>query len=549
MNSEHDQIKFNGDPDVVDKEEDKMSSEKDHKKFNDDPYVVGKWEMIETEFMGAATHTALLPGNKVFAYGGSSLDRRAFKHPPPAEILDLDTMQTRRISMQGVEGDLWCGGHTLLEDGKLMFVGGTYEYPPSGEGAYKGLDHAYTFDPFTEQWVQLDNMLEGRWYPTVIRLADNTVLSIAGLPKGEEGKNLGLKDIIQKNQEIYRPGQGWVLMDEKRMFPLYPRLHLLSNGDVFYSGVFNTHFFLPGLFPSMRWKSGKGWRKVGGHHKDKSREEGVSLLLALRPEDNYAERIMVAGGGNAALFRGLTAVLQRLGKSSWIEKLRSNKALNSVDLIDLSEDNPRWQQKASMHKRRIHGVGVLLPDGAVLVVGGMTRHGHVEGTQIEKFAVRSPEMYDPVDDVWHLLPPQQKNRVYHSTALLLPDGRVISMGSNPHPGHIEKSIEIYSPPYLFWGDRPVILEYPEKITYDQTFNLKVDNTRHISQVVLRRLDVLTHVTNTDQRLLELTCKVLSDEKLEVDGPLKREHMPQGYCLLFVISKDGVPSEGKFVLVQ
>lgn len=203
-----------------------------------------------------------------------------------------------------------------------------------------------------------------------------------------------------------------------------------------------------------------------------------------------------------------------------------------------------------MHKQRIHAVGVLLPDGNVLAVGGMKRHGHIEGTRIDKFAVHEPEMYDPVEDVWHLLPAQKKNRVYHSTALLMPDGRVISMGSNPHDGLIEKSIEIYSPPYLFWGDRPVIVDpVPEKITYNQTFTLKLNNARRISQVVLMRPDVITHITNTDQRLLELTWKVLNDEELEVNGPLKREHMPQGYCLLFAISDNGVPSIGKFVLVH
>lgn len=525
--------------------------------INDDPYVVGKWEMIEAQFQGSPTHVALLPNNKIFAYGGSSLDRCAFEYPPPAEILDLDTMQTRRISMEGVKGDLWCGGHTLLEDGNLLFLGGTAAYPPSGEGIFKGHQQACIFDPFTEKWEPLPDMIKGRWYPTAIRTADNSVLVIAGFPEGEEGQALGLKDIKQPVQEIFRRDSGWSTMVEERMFPLYPRLHLLPDGDVFYSGVFNTHFFFPGLFPSSRWDhKTRKWSKLGGHHAEKNREEGISLILALRPPD-YEARIMVAGGGNAALFRNLVTFLQRFGKESWIENLGSNQALASVDIIEIPRqesgnqitEKPRWTKKSEMHKRRIHAVGVLLPDGKVLVVGGMSRHGHVEGSQIEKFAVHEPEMYDPVNDTWCLLPRQERGRVYHSTAILLPDGRVISMGSNPHDGMIEKTIEIYSPPYLFRGERPIIQDFPETVGYGTNFEIHLEKPQNIKQVVLRRLDVLTHVTNTDQRLIELSSEKFGKSKLGIRIPDDRALIPEGYYLLYVLNTVGVPSVGKYVLVQ
>ncbi len=143
---------------------------------------------------------------------------------------------------------------------------------------------------------------------------------------------------------------------------------------------------------------------------------------------------------------------------------------------------------------------------------------------------------------------QARDRTYHSTALLLPDGRVISMGSNPTKDCVEHSIEIFSPPYLFRGDRPLVTAHPERLAFGQSFNLRVDQARQVSQVVLMRPEALTHVTNTDQRLLELEFKVLGDDKLEVRGPAGATHMPQGYSLLFVLSNDGVPSEGKFIQV-
>lgn len=494
----------------------------------------GEWELLDAEFKSAATHTALLRTNKIFIYGGSSLDKDKFPNPPPAEILNLDTMQTRRISMRGVKGDLWCGGHTMLEDGRLLFVGGTSKYlnlPKWFPGIYPGLDTAYIYDPFYDRWEEQKKMHVGRWYPTLIRLADNTVNVVAGFTHS-------FPYLFLFMQETFRAGSNggfWGKMKHRKFFPLYPRLHLLNDGDVFYSGVFNVHLEFPQIFPSSRWSyKTKKWKKLGGKHVHKHREEGISLLMALRPGDYYADKILIAGGGHRAF----------------------QTATDSVEMIDLSQSDPKWGKKSAMTRDRIHAVGVQLPDGNILVVGGKTgttKHSHDNHEYDcgnDHDAVRESEMYDPDTDAWTLMAEQHKDRIYHSTAILLPDGKVLSMGSNPEAKCIEKSIEIYSPPYLFWGDRPVIVDpSPEKITYRQTFSLKVDNTRQISQVVLRRLDVITHVTNTDQRLLELTFKVSSNEKLEVDGPLKREHMPQGYCLLFVISNDGVPSEGKFVLVQ
>ena len=141
---------------------------------------------------------------------------------------------------------------------------------------------------------------------------------------------------------------------------------------------------------------------------------------------------------------------------------------------------------------------------------------------------------------------QQKPRVYHSTALLLPDGRVISMGSNPMSKSIEKSIELFSPPYLFRGERPVIAGHPEQIQFHAEFSITVHQAEQIAKVVLMRPDVVTHVTNTDQRLVEITFTVRHHETLEVQAPPTPAVMPHGYCLLFVLDRNVVPSVGKFV---
>jgi hypothetical protein len=270
---------------------------------------------------------------------------------------------------------------------------------------------------------------------------------------------------------------------------------------------------------------------VGGGHLDPQREEGISLLLGLRPP-TYRGRVLVAGDGHR----------------------RHKTAIDSAEMIALDQPDPHWVSAGTMCCARIHANGVLLPDGKVVVVGGKTgetkhKHGaHAPEAGGDPDAVHTAEMYDSDRNAWTPLAAQQKDRLYHSSALLLPDARVISMGSNPDPNVIERTLEVYSPPYLFRGDRPVLTSWPDRLTYGQPFGLGADRARQISQVVLMRPEVVTHLTNTDQRLLELEFKVTGDDRLEVQGPPSATHMPNGYVLLFVLNGDGVPSVGKFAKV-
>lgn len=532
------------------------------------PEMVGKWEMPGIAFSNSATHVALLPTNKIFIYGGSSLDPDEFNQPtlPRAEIVDMNTDPwcIDILNCDAFTCDLWCGGHTFLADGRLLFVGGTGYYPQAPDPFYGGLKEAYLFDPFTESWEQLPDMSVGRWYPSLVRLADDRVLTLSGLEIRAPGDHpetntlkilyelvTKIKQYITHVHEVFDPvTKTWSQLDEQRVIPLYPRLHLLPDGDVFYSGVFNTHFFTPGRFPSARWNpQTQAWTTVGGRHWKKGREEGISVLLALRPPD-YTPQILIAGGGTHNFGRSLMTLLHSIGKDSWSSIFQGlTHVQDSVERIDLSLPEPRWELAGKMHRPRVHANGVLLPDGKVAVVGGMSGYGHISEMHGVPNAVCEAEMYDPSSNTWTLMAAQQKPRVYHSTAILLPDARVISMGSNPRSKMIEKSIEIYSPPYLFRGDRPVILESPERIALGQPFAIRVDQARQSGQVVLMRPEVLTHVTNTDQRLLELEFKIASDQKLEVQGPPTPAHMPRGYCLLFVLNQDGVPSVGKFVKLE
>jgi hypothetical protein len=532
------------------------------------PAIVGKWTMLEAQFVNAATHAALLPTGKIFSFGGSSLDPDQFPTPilPRGEILDMSTSlsQTYPLNCDSVNGDLWCGGHTFLPDGKLLFVGGTSYFPTSPDPFYGGLKEAYLFDPFSETWERLDDMHAGRWYPTLVRLSDDRILTLSGLgyraPSETPETNIlkilfelitKIRERINQVHEVFDPQTNtWGRMKAERDLPLYPRMHLLPDGDVFYSGVFNSHYFVPGRYPSARWSpETEKWTNLGGRHWQKNREEGASVLLALRPP-GYTPEILIAGGGTHNLGRSLMALLHSIGKESWSHFFSFlTKVQDTVERINLSEPDPRWQLMGRMHHRRVHANSVLLPDGKILMVGGISSYGHSDDTHGEHGAVLEAEMYDPLTNNWTLMAAQQKARVYHSTALLLPDARIISMGSNPRAKSIEKTIEVFSPPYLFWGERPEIFQHPGQIAYGQAFSIRVFPARQIGQVVLMRPEVLTHVTNTDQRLLELEFKIMDEETLKVQGPPTPAHMPRGYCLLFVLDNGFVPSVGKFVQLR
>jgi hypothetical protein len=140
------------------------------------------------------------------------------------------------------------------------------------------------------------------------------------------------------------------------------------------------------------------------------------------------------------------------------------------------------------------------------------------------------------------------DRLYHSGALLLPDGRVLTCGSNPARRVDELRIETYRPPYLYQGPRPGIVDTPESVTYGEAFDVDTPEAPDIDEVVLVRPATATHCLTTDQRLVELAVEHREDATLTARIPDEPNVLPPGYYMLFVLS-DGVPSEAPFLRVH
>nr|WP_225937245.1 galactose oxidase-like domain-containing protein [Myxococcus sp. RHSTA-1-4] len=210
----------------------------------------------------------------------------------------------------------------------------------------------------------------------------------------------------------------------------------------------------------------------------------------------------------------------------------------TVETIDLNVSSPAWRYVASMTTARRQHNAVILPDGRVLVLGGTRGSGFDNSS----YPVRHAEVYDPATNRWTRLASNAAYRGYHSTALLLPDGRVLSAG-----GRKVRTAEVYSPPYLFKGARPVVSSAPGTVAPGTTFTLSTPDAASITRVSLIALGSVTHAFDQHQRLVTLGF-TRGTGSLTITAPPNNNVAPPGYYQLFLVNGTGVPSVGRMVRI-
>ncbi len=180
---------------------------------------------------------------------------------------------------------------------------------------------------------------------------------------------------------------------------------------------------------------------------------------------------------------------------------------------------------------------VLLPDGTALAVGGAQGFGSYSDP------ARHAELYDPATGRWRVMAAQKAQRGYHSTAVLLPNARVISAGSDF--GSLATTVEVFTPPYLFRGRQPVISSAPDSVTYGERFGIETPDASEIARVALIRPDATTHANHFEQRYVSLAFTA-SPGMLAATAPASANEAPPGYYLLFIVDSKGVPSIANFL---
>jgi DNA-binding beta-propeller fold protein YncE len=451
----------------------------------------GFWELLPCELPVLGVHAALLHTGKVLFFAGSGNDEQ-YTTGLRCAVYDY---QNGTFSIPPTPIDLFCAGQTILPDGRVLVAGGTRDY------AFTGLQTALLFDPITEQWTFVQPMKWQRWYPTLLALGDGRALAASG---GGNSEN-----------EIYASATGWSVSSPQFGWPLYPHLHLLADGRVFHSSMrFDGGGVKPGfLNVATGAYSALPNSAVPASFQDHRRHQGATVLLP----PAQSQKVMVMGGGDPSI--------------------------NAVHIIDTDAPNPKYLAAPSMLRPRIHVNAVILPDRTVVATGGSAISENAATASLEA------EIFDPAANTWITGASARVPRMYHSTAVLLPDARVLTAGSNPRRRDDELRLEVYHPPYLFRGARPCIEHAPAQVKLGEAFTIHTPNAADIKWISLVRPMATTHSYDSDQRLVDVPFKRHGVCKLNAQMPDNPNLAPPGHYMLFLVNKKGVPSIAKWVHVQ
>ena len=474
--------------------------------------VQGQWSTLPYLMPINPIHAALMSNGKVLVVAGSGNcppSRSGCPTGPPygppnnSGALLWDPV-AGAITQFSVSWDMFCNGMVLLPDGRALIDGGTIQYGP-----FLGQVQAAVFDPATNTFTNVQTMAHGRWYPTVLTLGDGRVMAFSGL--NETGST-------NTAVEFYTVSSGWSQQYPASWTPsLYPRLHLLPNGTVFYSGEqITSKLFDPS---TTTWNTNVATTIYGN-----ARTYGTSVLLKLTPADNYDPQVIIMGG--------------------------HSPATNTTEIIDMGASAPAWQSGPDMSQPRIDMNAVILPDGRVLAVGGSVNEEDISTASLDADLL-GPDPNNIGKYIFSSAGANAYARLYHSVALLLPDATVWLAGGNPSRGTYVQQMEIYQPPYLFnatgLAPRPSITTAPSSISYGNPFTVQTPDAGSIAHVVLVRNGTVTHSFGMDQREVEMSFTAGSGA-LTVTAPPNGNIAPPGYYMVFILNTSGVPSVATFVQV-
>lgn len=507
----------------------------------------GTWELLVANAGVSSMHTAVTRYGTVVLLDRTNigpsrrlLPRKRCRNNPRDALLKHDCYahsvlfdpQTNLIRPLTIQSDTWCSSGQFLADGTLLQTGGGLD----------GFKNIRKFIPCstsqTCDWVELSEveLSDGRWYATNQILPDGSVIVVGG-----RGSNTIEFFPPRVNGAVTFPFLSETADDQ--MDNLYPYVHLLPNGHLF---VFaNNKAVLYDYGANLILKNYPPLE--GGPRNYPS--AGSSAMLALAGD--FSEAVIVVCGGAPY--------------GAFLERSTGRAANGSCGRISAMDPDPVWKME-SMPFVRIMGDMVMLPTGDVLIINGA--QAGTQGFELASDPCLYPVLYRPDQPLglrFMTLNPGTVARMYHSTANLLPDGRVLIAGSNPHYLYnleaqfpTELRIEAFSPEYLSADRaniRPVIAETPDKVRYGEAFDVFVTVTLPVVGIVevnLGSAPFSTHSFSQGQRLVKLAVSPAvpdSDGRYRVGctAPPSAIVAPPGYYMVFAVNQ-GVPSVARWVHV-
>lgn len=493
---------------------------------------VGRWTTAPFRIPTFAIHAALTHTGEVMFWGYPP----AISNPRPnvgQSWLWNPRKGTTRRAMTAIpapkidaDGDghventpLYCSGESMLPDGKILLVGGNGRWPTDATGDdFLGLNITYTFDPVTRRWARQGDMRQGRWYPSQVLMPDGRTVVLGGYNELEPG------GLFNTDLEIFGGGAFDYQPQGDRRTALYPHLVLMPSGKVLLAGPARGD---SGLLDPNSWT----WSKVPALTRSRV---GGNMVLAPGSSSAGPQRLLNVGGYDPDEADAKDDV----------------KATASIERIDFGSSTPKWvRQRSGLNVPRSYANTVSLPDGNAVVIGGGA--GKI-GSKIN-YAVRGDhknrriELLNVKTGRTRLGPYQVEDRAYHSTALLLPDGRIWSAGDDANPNNLTDTAEIYSPPYLFRGARPRIAAAPKTVGLGSRFTIRTRG-RNGRRAILMAPQAITHGAEMNGRTVALKTVSRRGDRMTLELTGNGAIAPPQYYMLFVIGDRGVPSVATWVRV-
>lgn len=502
-----------------------------------DPTMFGQYAQI-AKGMIVAVHLVHIPTTDNYFF----MERPSGKHPDNKNfVAGVYFLQNQSFLNVRSEDSLFCAGQVILPDGNIMVVGG--HLPKTGY--LSGLKSLRIFNRYNNTLKTFAYMRYARWYPTATIMPDRTVFVMGGtqMPGSGTANNPWY--------EAWRPST-YATTEQIRHDPTfvktagdiyYPHNHMLPNGDLFVfcdviGQVLNP--YTGQVIASAPTLAGiKGLRTEYPW-------EAPSVLLTLRPQFNYRFEVVLFGG--------------QFG-FAWISTVASKYAAKIKIGVDEAGNYTfsDWEME-DMGVPRVMGDAVTLPNGYVIVLNGaqqgLAGDNAQGGVSKANEPALTPLLYNPDAPLGQRFSPLATGtvpRMYHSVAALTTDGRVFVAGcdrcdkfkcSVPYSasptGLPEYRVEIFTPPFWYSANKPIIVSAPNATTYGGTFKVQYTlngTAQAVTSVTIVHPSSSTHSLNNGQRVVELNILDDDGSELTIQAPPSYYIALPGYYMLFLMSGD------------
>jgi YVTN family beta-propeller protein len=452
--------------------------------------IAGAWSPV-IPWPLIAVHAVLMPDGRVLTYGTKSdgTQTGSFIY----DVWDPGAgLGAGHLTLPNTTGtDIFCSSQVALPAGNQVFIAGGDNWTGSST-TNTANNNSNTFDYTSDTLARQQDMKRPRWYSSSINLLNGDTY-IQGGKSGED------------RPEVRDQNGGFRLLsgaDTSSLVYYFPRNFVAPDGRVFgYDANGNMYFVDPA---------------------------GAGVLTAV-------------GQFTGPKGRQSTAAMFRPGRI-----LQFGGSTKTAKVIDLASGAPIVTSTQSLSTKRMWVNATILADGKVLATGGSEIDNEMTGVNY------NAEIWNPATGQWTVGAAEDRARLYHSTALLLPDASVLVAGGGAGGPQTNTNVEVYYPPYLYdagggWASRPVIQSAPSYVEIGGSFGIELSGSATIDRVALVKSGSVSHSFNMNQRYVELAFQQ-NGNLLSVQAPSRAADAPPGFYLLFVLDHAGVPSVARIARI-